>query len=127
MPIEPPLPEIPFIYSEPQIESDHFAIGLIPKDGFAEVRQDYLQPILVERFPLYLLHPESIVHLVLEAPLPWILKLRPAPTGKFVAVVPRRVTSWRDAIEDVLKQAHFERVDELQWLLVVGETASPRP
>ena len=120
MQAEAPSKEMLFVYSEAEVEGDRFAIGLVPKEAFAEVREDYIEPILVSRFPLYLLHPESVIHMVREAPLAWILKLRPAAGGVFVAVLPRRISVVREATEDVLREAGFAPLDELLWQLEIA-------
>jgi hypothetical protein len=90
---ENPSKELLFVYSEPQMDGDRFAIGLVLKEAWAEVREDYIEPILVRRFPLNLLHPESVVHLMREAPLPRILSAGPTAEGVFVAALPRRTAS----------------------------------
>lgn len=114
-----------FVYSEPVVENHRFAVGLVPKEFFAEVREDYIEPVLVERFPLNLMHPESVVHLVREAPLARIVALRPTPEGVFVAVLPRRVGAAREEVEAVLRHAGFAPIDELRWQLEVGPVLSP--
>ncbi len=116
MQTENPSKELLFVYSEPQMVGDRFAIGLVPKEAWAEVREDYIEPILVGRFPLNLLHPESVVHLLREGPLSQILSAGPTGEGMFVAVLPRRISVVREATEEVLRQAGFAPLDEAKSL-----------
>jgi hypothetical protein len=110
-----------FVFSEPQVEAGRFAIGIVAAETFAEVRADYLEPILVSRFPLDLLHPDSVVHLIREAPLSDILRARPTPAGAFLAVLPRRYDSVRERVQDALRSAGFTPLDENQWQLEVKD------
>ena len=107
--------ELLCIYSEPLLEECRFAIGFVPKAVFTEVRSDYLEPILVNRFPLNLLYPESVVHMVDEAPLSKIVSAFPRREGVFVAVLPRRISVLREGIEQVLRQEGFAPLNELPW------------
>jgi hypothetical protein len=116
-----------FVYSEPQVTGEEFAVGLIPRESFAEVREDYLEPILATRFPLNYLHPDSVVHLLREGSLEQILRLRPRPAGQFLAILPRNLTSRRLTVETVLRQAGFQPESELLWTLRVCPTQSPSP
>ena len=112
-------PELLFVFSEAEVKDGRFAIGLVAKDSFDEVRTYYLEEILTTRFPLYLLHPDSVVHLLREAPLAEILKRRPTAEGVFIAVLPRRISNFRDKLEETLRYVGFTPLDDLRWRLEV--------